>query len=112
MLVYRYLKVIELALSNLESQIPGESIRMATPPPAPSTKCHYRSCQVAGSNVPRINFYAPGCDRVFHLFCYSQGVLIKNNLDHFDEDNAEHPFLKIACKKGCYKKALRHQANM
>jgi hypothetical protein len=38
--------------------------------------------------------------------------LIKNNLNHSDEDNAEHPFLKIECKKGCYKKALRHQANM
>ena len=62
--------------------------------------------------MPRINCYAHGCDRVFHSFCCSQGVLIKNNLDHFDEDNAEHPFLKIACKKGCYKKALRHQANM
>jgi hypothetical protein len=85
---------------------------MATPPPAPSTKCHYCSCGVVGSKVTRINCYAPGCDRVFHLYCYSQGVLIKNNLEHFDDNNTEHPFLKIACKKGCYKKALRHQANM
>jgi hypothetical protein len=44
---------------------------------------------------------------------YSLGVLLgKNLLDQFDPGNTKHPFLKIACKKGCYKKALRHHADM
>jgi hypothetical protein len=62
--------------------------------------------------VPRINCYAPGCDRAFHSFCYDQGVLRKNGLGHFDGLNLEHPFLKIACKKDCHRKAFRHHANM
>ncbi len=96
---------------NLESQIPGESIRMATPPLAPS-KCHYCSCAVVSSDVSRIKCYAPGCDRVFHSYCYSQGVLVKHDLKHFDDNNSEHPFFKIACKKGCYPKASRHHSNV
>jgi hypothetical protein len=32
-------------------------------------------------------------------------------LEHFDTANTEHPFLHIACKKECYKKALRHYSN-
>jgi hypothetical protein len=29
-----------------------------------------------------------------------------------DGGNTEHPFLKIACRKDCYRKAFRHHANM
>jgi hypothetical protein len=88
---------------------------MATSPPAPpepTSKCHYCSCGVAGPNNPRINCYAPGCDRAFHLYCYDLGVLCKNILGHSDASNLEAPFLKIACKKECYKKAFRHYANV
>jgi hypothetical protein len=82
---------------------------MATPvSPPPTTKCHYRSCGVAGPNNPRVNCYAPGCDQAFHLYCYDLGVLRKNLLGHL-----QAPFLKIACTKECYKKkAYRHHANM
>jgi hypothetical protein len=110
--------IIQVAKSDrtslkLESQIPGESIRMATPPPASNMKCHYCSCAVVSSNVSRIKCYAPGCDQLFHLYCSSQGVLIKHNLDHFDDNNAGYPYLKVVCKKGCYPpKALRHHSNM
>jgi hypothetical protein len=38
--------------------------------------------------------------------------LVKNVLDHFDLGNTEHPFSKIACTKGCFKKAMKHHANM
>jgi hypothetical protein len=89
--------------------------RMMTPNnTAPSSnKCHYRSCAVlVGSDVPRLICYAPGCDRVFHSYCYDLGVLRKNILVHFDDGNKEHPFLKIACRKNCYKKAFRHHKNM
>ena len=86
---------------------------MATPiSPPPTTKCHYRSCGVAGPNNPRINCYAPGCDRAFHSYCYDLGVLRKNLLGHFDLRNLQAPFLKIACKKDCYRKAYRHHANV
>ncbi len=85
---------------------------MVTPPPAPNTKCHYHSCAVVSSDVSRIKCYSPGCDRVFHSYCYSQGVLVKHDLKHFDDNNSEHPFFKIACKKGCYPKASRHHSNM
>ena len=85
---------------------------MATPPPAPSLKCHYRSCRFAGSNHPRITCYAPGCDRALHSFCYDLGVRRKNVLDHFDPSNLEPPFSKIACRKDCFKKAFRHLSNV
>jgi hypothetical protein len=91
--------------------------RMATsvsPLPAVAlvTKCHYRSCGVVGPNNPRIDCYAPGCDRAFHSYCYDLGVLRKNVLGHFDLRNLQAPFLKIACKKDCYRKAYRHHANV
>ncbi len=85
---------------------------MATSPVALATKCHYRSCGVVGPNTPRINCYAPGCDRAFHSYCYDLGVLRKNILGHFDTSNLEAPFSKIACKKECYKKAFCHHANV
>ncbi len=86
---------------------------MATPiSPPPATKCHYRSCSVVGPNNPRINCYAPGCDRAFHSYCYDLGVLRKNILGHFDLSNLQAPYLKIACKKECYKKAYRHHMNV
>jgi hypothetical protein len=84
----------------------------STPPPAPTTRCKFRSCRVSTANTPRIECYAPGCDRALHSFCYDLGVLRKNLLGHFDASNPEHPFLKIACKKECHKKAYRHFANM
>ncbi len=86
---------------------------MATPiSPPPATKCHYRSCSVVGPNNPRINCYAPGCDRAFHSYCYDLGVLRKNIMGHFDLSNLQAPYLKIACKKECYKKAYRHHMNV
>jgi hypothetical protein len=86
---------------------------MATSPPAPTMKCHYCSCGVAGPNNPRINCYAPGCDQAFHLYCYDLDVLRKNILGHFDASiNFKAPFLRIACKKEWYKKASRHYVSM
>jgi hypothetical protein len=64
------------------------------------------------ANTPRIDCYAPGCDRAFHSYCYDLGVLHKNLLSHLDASNSEHPFLKIAYKRECYKKAFCHFANM
>jgi hypothetical protein len=90
---------------------------MTTPPPPAIPpafiECHYRSCGVVGPNVPKLNCYAPGCDGAFHLYCYDLlGVLCKNSLGHFNDGNPEHSFLNIACKKECYRKAMRQYANM
>jgi hypothetical protein len=56
--------------------------------------------------------YAPLCNRVFHSFCYDIGVLSKHFLPHFNEEETQHPYAHVVCKKECYGKAKRHYANM
>ena len=81
-IVYTVSRMCIISL-DLSSQITVTSNnRMTTsssystpPPPAPSNKCHYRSCAIIGSDVPRMVCYAPGCDRVFHLYCYDRCLL-------------------------------------
>jgi hypothetical protein len=75
-------------------------------------KCNFRSCVIDKPDIPKIECFAPGCDRFFHSYCYDLGVLRKNYLEHFDPSNSEDPFSKIACTKDCHKKAFRHYANL
>jgi hypothetical protein len=45
-------------------------------------------------------------------FCYDIGVLHKHILPHFNSAEREHPFKHVTCKKECYRKDVRHYANM